>query len=119
MFANEIFNYIAYIDYLSRKTNIVIITGNLTGGSLRWLNDLGIMSKKNVSVVDDKKELIELINKFQKKCVIILQSFLRTNIGIKIIFKLKKKFDIDLILPIHDWYWFNHPFCKKYKKKYT
>ena len=106
------FNYHNYIGELSQKNIIVIITGNLTGGSYKWINDLNILNKNNVHLIKKKERLINILNNTKNDKIIILQSLLNTNINITDIFELQEKNKFKIILPIHDWYWINPPYIQ-------
>ena len=106
------FNYHNYIEELSQKNTIIILTGNLTGGSYKWIKDLNILDKNNVHLVRKKNKLINILNNTHNNLFIILQSLLDTNIAVTDIFELEDKFKFKIILPIHDWYWINPPYTK-------
>ena len=109
------FNYYNYIQNLSENNVIIIITGNWDGGSYKWIKDLNILGEENVHLIKKRKNLMDTVNishNSGKQIVVILQSFLNTNIGTHYLFKLKKKTNFKIILPIHDWYWLNPPYTK-------
>ena len=109
------FNYYEYIQNLSENNVIIIITGNWDGGSYKWIKDLNIINKENVHLIKKRQVFVDTVNvsyNSGKNIVVILQSFLNTNIGTHYLFKLKKKTKFKMILPIHDWYWINPPYRK-------
>ena len=86
------------------KKNIYIINNNNIGGSYKYLTDIINIYKNNNYILI--KSLDELINiNFIEKDIILVQSFLYTNISSKDILDIYNKYLCKIIIPIHDFIW--------------
>ena len=86
------------------KKNIYIINNNNIGGSYKYLTDIINVYKNNNYILIKSLEELKNIN-FIKNDIILLQSFLYTNISSKDILDIYNKYLCKIIIPIHDFIW--------------
>ena len=86
------------------KKNIYIINNNNIGGSYKYLTDIINVYKNNNYILIKSLEELKNIN-FIKNDIILLQSFLYTNINCKDILDIYNKYLCKIIIPIHDFIW--------------
>lgn len=84
-----------------------IINNNLSGGSYKWQKDI----EKFIPLV--RVDCYNILSKIlknhldTKNIVILINSFIRTDFTIDKIIQLYNKYKFKIILPIHEWFWFN------------
>ena len=86
------------------KKNIYIINNNNIGGSYKYLIDIINTYKNNNYILIKSLDELKNIN-FIEKDIILVQSFLYTNISSKDILDIYNKYLCKIIIPIHDFIW--------------
>ena len=96
---NRIYNYYS----ISR---VFIISNNNFGGTYKYVNDI-IHNFKHIFfvILKDKNKLYDI--DFKEGDIILVQQLLDVDILIEDILYIKNKFNIKLIISIHDTYWLN------------
>lgn len=104
---NELNNKVLTIKEVYCK-KYFIINNNLTGGSYKWQRDI----EQFIPLVriDNYNMLVKILqNHYDTQSIIILiNSFINTDFTNNKIIELHKKYKFNLILPIHEWGWFNN-----------
>lgn len=89
----------------------LIVHNNPNGGSHKWVMDLRRRKGVTTPLVTQLSQLKVLLDKaksFKKELLVIINSFLRTDITVEQVIALHREYGFKIIIPIHDWYWF-HP----------
>lgn len=87
-----------------------IVHNNPNGGSHKWIVDLRRRKGITTPLVTQLSQLKEFLNKAKSSgtgVVIIINSFLKTDITVENVISLHREYGFKIIIPIHDWYWFN------------
>ncbi len=87
--------------------SIYIISPIKEGGSNKYINDLLKLLKQNKKkyiIINNKKELDTLSSNFSNNNILIVQNLINTNIKFIDIENIVNNTQINLILPIHDFY---------------
>lgn len=92
---------------ISKNKKYFIINNNLSGGSYKWQKDI----EKYIPLIriykyDIFNNILQNHNDVEN-IVVLINSFIRTDFTINKIIELYKKYKFKLILPIHEWFWFN------------
>jgi hypothetical protein len=96
------------------NNNIVyIICNNRGGGSWKYLKDI-ISKYTHISFIFIKTKFILNNLNIKKNSIIIIQYFLDIDIDIQNIIDIIKEYDLRLIIPLHDFIWFNSNIVYKY-----
>jgi hypothetical protein len=88
----------------------LIIHNNTHGGSHKWVMDLRRRKGITTPLVVQLSKLKELLNEAKStktRVVVIINSFLRTDIAVEHVSSLHCEYGFKILIPIHDWYWFN------------
>jgi hypothetical protein len=93
-------------DYYS-ISRVFIISNNNLGGTHKYVNDITNNFKHIFFVILKEKNKLYDIN-FKKGDIILVQQLLDVDILIEDILYIKNKFNIKLIVSIHDNYWLNN-----------
>jgi len=101
---------------ISKNKKYFIINNNLSGGSYKWQKDI----EKYIPLIriykyDIFNNILQNHNDVEN-IVVLINSFIRTDFTINKIIELYKKYKFKIILPIHDWFWFN--VSRNYNLKY-
>jgi len=94
------------------KEPLLVICNNLGGGSFKFITDISICYKVPITFIKNKKEL--LASNINNNTILIVQSFLFTDLDVDILTHMYRQTQCKIILPIHDWYWFIYPYLNKY-----
>lgn len=89
----------------------IVITGNTDGGS--WFFMLHRL--QNFCSVKNANDLNNII--LTNESVIYLNSFLHSNITLNIVQQLKQRFNLKVVIFVHDYYWFCNTLYIKYNKE--
>jgi hypothetical protein len=86
--------------------NVYIISNISGGGSIKYLHDI-TNNYKNVNFIriQNKKQLFKIIN-YKPYDILFVQQLLHTNITPQDIINIKNKFNVKIIISIHDYCWF-------------
>jgi len=95
------------------KECIFVICNNFGGGSIKFIKDISDYYKVNITFIMSKNELLS--SNLSNKSIILIQSFLFTDIEVDNIIDIYNKSNCKIILPIHDWYWFVFPYNNTYE----
>ena len=88
------------------KKYVLILCNNTSGGSFKFIKDIiNYYSNVLFKICKNKKELN--LCKIYNNTIIIIQSFLSTDFDVKYIIDIYTKYKCKIIIPIHDWYWFD------------
>lgn len=101
-------NQLSYI----YKEPVLVLCNNLGGGSFKFITDISIRYKVPITFIKSKKELFA--SKIHNNTILLLQSFLFTDLNVDILIAMYNQTQCKIILPIHDWYWFIYPYLNKY-----
>ena len=106
---NRVYNYFG----ISR---VFIISNNNLGGTYKYVNDI-MNNFKHIffMVLKDKNKLYDI--DFKKGDIILVQQLLDVDILIEDILYIKNKFNVKLILSIHDNYWLNQDINPSFGRK--
>lgn len=106
---NRVYNYFG----ISR---VFIISNNNLGGTYKYVNDI-MNNFKHIffMVLKDKNKLYDI--DFKKGDIILVQQLLDVDILIEDILYIKNKFNVKLILSIHDNYWLNQDINPNFGRK--
>jgi hypothetical protein len=94
------------------KEPLLVICNNLGGGSFKFITDISICYKVPIIFIKSKKELFTC--NINSRTIIIIQSFLFTDLEVDMLIFMHKQTQCKILLPIHDWYWFIYPYLNKY-----
>lgn len=94
------------------KEPLLVLCNNLGGGSFKFITDISICYKVPITFIKNKKEL--LASNINCRTIIIIQSFLFTDLDVDILIAMHKQTQCKILLPIHDWYWFIYPYLNRY-----
>jgi hypothetical protein len=97
--------------YLNHN-EIIVICNNHKGGSIKFINDIINHYKVTIKFVKKKNELLSY--KLSNSSIILIQSFLFTDLNVDIIIDTYNRYNCKIIIPIHDWYWFIFPYINNY-----
>lgn len=84
-----------------------IIDNISSGGSNKYLNDI-INHYKNINFININSLQIFKYIQFKRKSILILQNLFFINITIQDIIDLINKYNLRLIIPLHNFYWINN-----------
>jgi hypothetical protein len=98
------------------KTNYVYIISNLSGGgSLKYLKDIEKMYNNNTYIyIRSDKELNDY--DYVKNSILFVQHLFFTDIQIKNILKIAKKYDLKIIITVHDYSWYSDTIMYDFKE---
>ena len=91
---------------LQTKEIYAIINNNNAGGSFKWQTDIA----KHIpiyQITNYNSLLLFLKTNSNKEITITINSFLATDFTVRHILDLYSQYKFDIILPFHDWYWFD------------
>ena len=84
-----------------------IINNNLAGGSYKWQKDI----EEDISLfrIYNFDMFLKILQNHDnpKNMIVLINSFIKTDITIDKILFLHDKYKFKIILPIHEWFWFN------------
>ena len=90
-----------------KKSEYFIINNNLVGGSNKWVNDISNNLGHELVRLYKENQLEHMLTvNSNKNIVIIINSFLFTDITMEAILKYHDTYKFKIIIPIHDWFWF-------------
>jgi hypothetical protein len=98
---------------------VIIINHNNIGGSYKWIEDLQNQYEFTINKVNSLESLNNTFSSYSvtRNTILIIQSFLYTDITINHIKDLYQLYLFKIIIPIHDWYWFVYPLCKGFSSE--
>ena len=104
---NELNNNVLTIKELDCN-KYFIINNNLSGGSYKWQKDI----EQFIPLVRiyNYNMLVKILQNHSdtQSIIILINSFINTDFTNNKIIELHKKYKFNLILPIHEWCWFNN-----------
>ena len=90
-----------------RQQKHFIVNNNLAGGSYKWQKDI----EKDISLfrIYNFDMFLKILQNHDnpKNMIVLINSFIKTDITIDKILFLHDKYKFKIILPIHEWFWFN------------
>ena len=95
----------------SSLLSYLIVHNNCEGGSHKWVMDLRRRKGITTPLVTQLSQLKVLLDKAKSsktELVVIINSFISTDITVERVISLHEEYGFKIIIPIHDWYWF-HP----------
>ena len=89
----------------------LIIHNNLCGGSHKWVMDLRRRLGITTPLISSLAQLVGRLEaastrKRRVQIIIVINSFLSTDITADDILDLHDEYTLNTVIPIHDWYWF-------------
>jgi hypothetical protein len=95
-----------------------IICNNKAGGSWKYITDITDHYNKNKYIYLCSENDFKLLH-FVKDSYLIIQYFLFTSIKIDAVLQAIKKYNLKLIIPLHDFYWISDTINYSYKTETT
>jgi hypothetical protein len=91
----------------SSERKYIIINKNTAGGSYKWQLDIGKFIP--LEMVSTYHQLSEILSDDENSgaITVLINSFLFTDFTIENFLILHEKYKFKIIIPIHEWYWFN------------
>jgi len=96
-------------------SRVFIISNNDLGGTYKYVNDI-MNNFKNIFfvILKDKNKFYDI--NFKKDDILLIQQLIDVDILIEDILYIKNKFDVKLIISIHDDYWLNKEITPDFSK---
>jgi hypothetical protein len=95
-------------------TAVVVVCNNKAGGSFRYILDMQATFRNVKWTIVSKAHQLRTSTHIDQNTVVLVQSFLFTNITVQHILSLREKTKCRVVVPVHDWYWFVDPLPRAY-----
>ena len=92
-----------------KTTNYLVVNNNPHGGSNKWVNDLRTRLLISTPLVRSVSQLTEQVKRLSLlyRLTVVVSSLLWTDISIDSLLSLQDHYKFKIVIPVHDWHWFN------------
>lgn len=103
---------------INDKKNVFVISAIEGGGALKYLNDIK-NHYNDINFIVVKKNSKLLTYKYSANDILFIQHLFFTDINIRTIIDIKNKFNLKIIISIHDFYWLNRSVLRKFDETHS